>query len=117
MTIIGWTLFLCGLLIRGVAVKSLGKNLHWRIVYPKDLNKVGVYKLIRHPMYLGGLLDHAGLCLLLSKNYGITIMFFILLFNFTLDRIDREERFLITGFQEKYINYMENTKMLIPFIF
>ena len=37
--------------------------------------------------------------------------------NFIFDRIDREEKFLITVFGKKYIDYMKQTKIIVPFIF
>ena len=117
MLILGLVLLLFGLIIRISAIRSLRNNLTWRILKPTQVINGSLYKFIRHPMYLGGLFDYSGLCLLLTRNYGITIIFFIFLLNFTLDRIDREEKFLYMEFGNKYLEYMKKTKMLIPFIF
>jgi len=106
-----------GLSIRLLTVCELKSNTHWRIINPHNLVKTGIYSLVRHPMYLGGILDYSGLCLLLTRNIGTTIVLLIVLFNFILDRIDREEQFLILMFGQEYLDYMNKVKMLIPFIF
>ena len=104
-----------GLIIRVYAIVSLGRDATWRILAPKRVVDSGIYKFIRHPMYLGSLLSYTGLALLMT-NIGTAFVFFMLLVNFTFDRIDREEQLLARVWGDDYINYMKRTKMLIPFI-
>ncbi len=117
MIYFGWALLITGLSIRIFTIVQLRSNAHWRIQKPNQLIKTGIYQYIRHPMYLGGFFDYTGLCLLLTHNIGITIMFFIFMMNFIFDRIDREENFLCAAFGQEYVDYFKRTKMLIPFLF
>jgi len=113
----GWIIFFIGIIIRFFAIRSLGKNVHWRIVPPKETVKRGLYRYIRHPMYLGGLFDYTGFFWIITGSPAIALCLFTILLNFTLDRIDREEKELLFWRGKEYQNYMKQTKMLIPFIF
>ena len=74
----------------------------------------GVYGLVRHPMYLGGILYLIGAPLLLGSKYGILLG--ILMAVFVMVRIIGEEKALareLAGYKDykKKVNYR-----LIPFI-
>jgi protein-S-isoprenylcysteine O-methyltransferase Ste14 len=110
---------LVGFLIRAMALRATNKVVKefWRIIKPMKLVKKGIYKHIRHPMYLGSILSCFGISLLLTKNIGVSIMFVVVLTNFLLARIDQEEQMLVFNYGVEYIEYMKRTKMLIPFVF
>jgi protein-S-isoprenylcysteine O-methyltransferase Ste14 len=75
----------------------------------------GVYKYVRHPMYLTALLLLIAQSLALPNRIGIAsnaIAFGILVFL----RIPAEEKLLIQEFDMEYKKYMERTPKLIPFI-
>lgn len=98
-----------------LSVLQLKNNASWRVISPRNIIKTGVYKHIRHPMYLGGMLAIIGLLIL----FGSWVMFFIIftmMFNFWLDRIDREEQLMLLCFGQEYADYMNKTKALIPLI-
>lgn len=112
-------LILIGISVRLFALKELKEGINasfWRIVTPKKIVKTGLYKHIRHPMYLGSFFSYFGIALLLTQHLGISIMFLLILINFLFTRIDQEEQFLITKFGKEYIEYMEETKMILPYI-
>jgi protein-S-isoprenylcysteine O-methyltransferase Ste14 len=81
-----------------------------------QLITTGVYKCIRHPMYLGFLLLFLGY----SVAFGSCFMTILISFSFFLifkSRMDIEEELLVSEFGEKYLGYMKRTKRLIPFLY
>ena len=72
----------------------------------------GVYSIVRHPQYLGGLLAHLGFSFLLSGLYSllstpliVTLVYFISM---------KEESELIKEFGGEYLTYRKKTPMLLP---
>ena len=75
----------------------------------------GIYKYVRHPMYLTALLLLIAQSLALPNRIGIGsngIAFGILLFL----RIPAEEKLLIQEFDMEYKKYMERTAKIIPWL-
>jgi len=72
----------------------------------------GVYSIVRHPQYLGGLLSHIGISILLSAWYSILstplIIAIIYLYSW------KEEKELIREFGEEYEEYRRKVPMFIP---
>jgi protein-S-isoprenylcysteine O-methyltransferase Ste14 len=75
----------------------------------------GLYKYIRHPMYLSLMLAGFGV---LAKDYGLTQWLFASVNFIALILTARvEEKEMLIKFGNDYKEYMKNTKMFIPFIF
>jgi len=72
----------------------------------------GVYSIVRHPQYLGGLLAHVGISFLLSAWYSLlsTPLMFVLIFVISW----KEEKELTREFSKEYEDYKEKVPMLIP---
>ncbi len=72
----------------------------------------GVYSIVRHPQYLGGLLAHMGVSFLVSAAYSLLssplMILLILLISW------KEEKELIKEFREAYDNYRKKVPMLLP---
>jgi protein-S-isoprenylcysteine O-methyltransferase Ste14 len=72
----------------------------------------GVYSIVRHPQYLGGLLAHMGVSFLVSAAYSLLssplMILLILLISW------KEEKELIIEFHEEYDDYKKNVPMLLP---
>lgn len=86
-----------------------------KIVEDQRLVTEGVYRHVRHPLYLGEISRNFGFCLILSSLYGFLLMAvgnLVLLF-----RIEIEERMLVQEFGREYEEYRKNTKKLIPYIY
>lgn len=78
------------------------------------LVKSGIYKLIRHPLYLSVFLLGAGIWL---KDYGefqSLLMLIVLAAVYLTARIEENE--MIARFGDEYRDYMKETKMFIPFL-
>jgi protein-S-isoprenylcysteine O-methyltransferase Ste14 len=73
----------------------------------------GVYRWVRHPMYLSLLIFSAGQVLvipnwLVGPSYGVAMLLLILL------RLGPEERMMLEEFGKDYETYMATTKRLVP---
>lgn len=78
----------------------------------KEIVETGVYSIVRHPQYFGGMLAHLGFSLLLSAIYSliITPIVFLLVYLISL----KEEKELEKEFSQDYKNYKKKVPMLIP---
>ena len=76
----------------------------------------GIYKYLRHPMYLGGIVGVIGFCLVF---HGFIMMFITITLYFLTfrSRMLYEEKILQEQFGEKYTEYMKQTKRIIPFLY
>jgi len=72
----------------------------------------GVYSIIRHPQYLGGLLSHVGISFLLSAWYSLLSTPWMVVLIFLISKKEEEE--LIREFGKEYENYMEKVPMWTP---
>ena len=81
-----------------------------------ELIETGFYKVIRHPGYLGQVLIFFGTATSLSNWLSMTLMIIPVLFGY-LYRIRIEERFMIRQWGQKYLDYQNKTKRLIPWIY
>lgn len=111
----GLFLFLTGWAIEYRAIKSLGSNyspdLHIR--KGQTLIQSGIYRLIRHPYYLGTIFCHIGMALTLISILGMSMTLAILIPALSY-RIRIEEKLLNKYFQAEYQIYQERTGKLLP---
>jgi protein-S-isoprenylcysteine O-methyltransferase Ste14 len=75
----------------------------------------GPYRLIRHPRYLGGMVQGVGLSLLFRSWIGIVLS--VLFISIVLFRIRDEEALMSKKFREEWDAYCKNTWRLLPFVF
>ena len=94
---------------------SLGSTARLQIVESHRLIKDGLYKHVRHPIYLVETLRNFGFVLIFSSIYGV--LFIAVGTIFLLLRISIEEKMLIEAFGEDYKEYQRNTKRIIPYIY
>ena len=72
----------------------------------------GVYSIVRHPQYLGGLLAHLGLSFLLSSLYSLFVTPLVIAVIYIISW--KEENELAKEFGQEYVDYRNNVPMLIP---
>jgi protein-S-isoprenylcysteine O-methyltransferase Ste14 len=72
----------------------------------------GVYSIVRHPQYLGGLSAHLGISFLLSAQYSLLCAPLMVVLIYLISRKEEEE--LIKEFGKEYTDYKNKTPMLIP---
>jgi len=112
---LGLSLFLIGVSMRRIGKRTLGKYYSYGLRTPEKLITQGIYKHIRHPIYLAMLLYTAGIPLFFSSLYGFLVTLGFI--PFTLYRIRIEEKMLIDTFGDEYREYTKKTKKIIPFIY
>jgi protein-S-isoprenylcysteine O-methyltransferase Ste14 len=81
-----------------------------------ELIETGLYKIIRHPGYLGQLIIFLGTSVCLSNWLSILLMIIPVLSGY-LNRINVEEKFMVQQMGQKYLDYRKRTKRLIPGIY
>jgi len=115
-SIVGGVILLAGILLLAAAIFRLGPNLT-PIPYPKDegtLIETGPYRLVRHPMYYGGLLIAFGWGLLVHG--WLTLGYAIIMLVFFDVKSRREEQWLKEKFSG-YGEYQKRVRKLIPFVY
>ena len=79
---------------------------------PLKIVTTGVYSIVRHPQYLGGLLAHIGFSFLWSGLYCLLSTPLIAAVVYFISK--KEEIELTKEFGQKYMDYKKNTPMLLP---
>jgi protein-S-isoprenylcysteine O-methyltransferase Ste14 len=72
----------------------------------------GIYSRVRHPQYLGAIIAHFGLSVLLSMFFSLLVTPLIILYIHIISW--KEEKELIKEFGEQYEIYKRNVPMFIP---
>jgi protein-S-isoprenylcysteine O-methyltransferase Ste14 len=113
----GIALFVAGFVIILTGHITLGRFYSSFLVIQEDheLIRHGIYRFIRHPIYLGTLMVSIGLPVYAPSLYGILIM--AVTVPIFLIRIRIEERLLTEEFGDAYRAYQQETRKLIPFIY
>jgi protein-S-isoprenylcysteine O-methyltransferase Ste14 len=118
LSILGIVLILLGLIIRWIAIITLGRyfTTNVSILPGHQIVKKGIYKYIRHPSYAGGLVSFLGLGLAFS-NWLSSIVIVVPILIVYIYRMRVEEKALIQAFGDEYRDYSKTTKRLIPWIY
>ncbi len=107
---------LCGIggMVRIFALRQLGRQFSAYVTLQPQhrLVQSGIYRSIRHPLYLSLLLAPAGIAMIFASWLAIPI--FAASAVFAGDRIRKEEELLARGFGGEFFAYRRRTWMLIP---
>lgn len=94
----------------------LGKN--WSLSVQRkeshELIQNGIYKILRHPIYTGLLILFIGNAIIVGDYRGIIAV--IVVFISFWFKLLKEEKILTDTFGNKYIDYKNRTKALIPYL-
>ncbi len=117
VSLVGFVLLTAGLGTRLQATRTLGRYFSPTVrVLPKHkLIKHGIYRHVRHPIYLGSLLAFFSIPLIFHSLYGLLVT--TLAIPFILYKIRAEEQMLIEKFGDEYRDYIKNSKKLIPYVY
>lgn len=115
--LLGLLFIVAGFVILLTSQITLGRNhasvpMIWE---DHQLIRHGIYRLVRHPLYLGVIIVCIGLAVFGPSLPGLLIM--SLLIPIFLIRIRIEERLLVETFGDAYREYQRNTRKLIPFLY
>jgi protein-S-isoprenylcysteine O-methyltransferase Ste14 len=72
----------------------------------------GVYSVVRHPQYLGGLFAHVGISFLLSASYSLLSTPLMVALVYLISR--KEETELVREFGKEYEDYRKKVPMFMP---
>ena len=75
----------------------------------------GVYSIVRHPQYLGGILSHMGFSFLLSGLYSLLVTPLVIALVYVISW--KEEKELIKEFGKEYADYKRKVPMIIPRVY
>ncbi len=115
-TILGGLLFLASAFLFFSGIFRLGPNLT-PLPYPKEngmLIDSGPYRVVRHPIYSGGIGMALGFALLVHG--WLTILYVVILFVFFDFKSRREEAWLKAKYSN-YQDYQKRVRKLIPFVY
>lgn len=96
----GLTVWIAGMACLGKALKVLPEA--------NSIVAKGIYRFIRHPIYVGIIFTHFGLFFACGSKFGI-IYTFILIIPMNIIRAQLEEKALFSKFGERYRAYHNST--------
>ena len=109
-------LLLCciGVTVRVLALKALGEHFSAYVTLQPNhrLVRHGIYRSVRHPLYLSLLLVPAGIALVFASVLAFPVMLLAIIF--VLDRIQKEERLLAAHFGSEFEDYRRGAWKLVP---
>jgi protein-S-isoprenylcysteine O-methyltransferase Ste14 len=115
--ILGVTFVIAGAIISISARKELGANwahaFEYQIKAKQVLVTSGIYKYIRHPIYVGVVLGYVG-GELVAQSY-LALLSLILVWG-AYHQAKLEEKLLLSHYKESYIRYINKTRMFIPYL-
>ena len=79
---------------------------------PERVISTGVYGRVRHPQYMGALLAHFAISILLSALYSFLLTPFMFIYLYIIAK--KEEKELIREFGSDYEEYRAKVPMLLP---
>lgn len=101
-----WSLFLAGIVVRIWAAGVINKC--------KEVTRIGIYRLARHPLYLGTLLIYLSFFSGLGNIFLGGALLFLTALIVYYPRILHEEKLLLSKFPSAYQQYAAFTPRLIP---
>jgi protein-S-isoprenylcysteine O-methyltransferase Ste14 len=115
--IFGLVLFVFGMTIALIAVATLRVYYSSTLIIREDhqLATHGIYRYVRHPVYLVVIIAIMGAPMYASSLYGFLILFALI--PLILLRIRFEEGLLTEEFGDAFLEYKATTKKLLPFIY
>ena len=118
LDLISLAILIIGLLIRTVAIVSLGKSFTANVAIQasQNVHQTGLYGIVRHPSYLGLLLVLIAIGLHSKNCMGLAVAV-IPTTAAMLYRIHIEELALVKAFGNDYRVYSRRTKRLLPGVF
>jgi len=118
LQVVGLLLMAVGIAVRSTAIAQLGRFHTPNVAIRGDhrLIETGLYRLVRHPSYLGALIAFLGFSLALDNWLGIVVMMTIMP-GIYLYRIHEEDAALLAAFGDSYRAYCQRTKRLIPWLY
>jgi protein-S-isoprenylcysteine O-methyltransferase Ste14 len=113
----GLAVFVVGIFLRIGPVFVLGRRFSGLVAIQEghELETGGLYRVIRHPSYLGLLLGVFGWALVFRSGIGVLVS--LMLIPPLVARMNSDEALLASEFGERYVDYRRRTWRLLPFLY
>ena len=114
---LGVAIYVVGIALRIAPVFVLGRRFSGLVAIQEghELVTGGLYRVIRHPSYLGLILGLFGWALVFRSAIGVLVS--LLLIPPLVARMNSEEALLESEFGERYSDYRRRTWRLLPFLY
>jgi protein-S-isoprenylcysteine O-methyltransferase Ste14 len=114
---LGVAIYLVGIALRLAPVFVLGRRFSGLVAIQQghELVTGGLYRVIRHPSYLGLLLGLLGWALVFRSAIGVLVS--LLMIPPLVARMNSEEALLESEFGPQYADYRRRTWRLLPFLY
>jgi protein-S-isoprenylcysteine O-methyltransferase Ste14 len=114
---LGLGLLVSGSLLRRYCWRVLGQFFtgNVKVQQGQTIVQHGPYRLVRHPSYTGGMMMHLGCGFALANWMAVLVLFATTAIGY-LYRVHVEEKALVSGLGEGYREYMQRTKMFVPYL-
>lgn len=114
----GFVIMAIGIVLRSTAIAQLGRfhTPNVAVLADHQLKVTGLYGLVRHPSYLGGLIAYLGFGLALG-NWLSALALMAITTPLYLYRIHEEDAAMLAAFGDTYRAYSARTKRLIPWVY
>ena len=107
-----------GIAVRSTAIAQLGRFHTPNVAIREDhqLKVTGLYRLVRHPSYLGALIAYLGFSLALGNWLSVVVIVGVMscLYRY---RIHEEDAAMLAAFGDAYRAYCVRTRRLIPWVY
>jgi len=116
-SLIGLAVLLLGLLFAVTARQHLGRNWSARVSLGEgqQLVRTGPYRVVRHPIYLGGIVGVAGTAIVIGEVRALLAVALVVVV--AVLKLRTEEALLGDHFGPAYRRYQQDVKALIPFLY
>ncbi|HEX6509562.1 MAG TPA: isoprenylcysteine carboxylmethyltransferase family protein [Chloroflexota bacterium] len=116
--VLGIAVWLGGILFRFYSMRVLGRFFTYDVAISKGQHivEIGPYRVVRHPSYLGGLIASIGLGMTMTNWAALLLPLCCSAIGYAY-RIPIEERALVQGLGEPYVQYIKRTWRLVPHVF
>lgn len=119
LRLLGYGMIILGFLASYSALKRLDRNWtgldEYRIKNGQQLVMTGIYKIVRHPIYLAVILEIVGFELVATSWLWIILL--AVVFYVINQHIRKEDLLLEEEFGEKFLEYKKRTKALVPYLY
>ena len=107
-----------GIAIRSIAIAQLGRfhTPNVAVLADHEVMDRGLYRVVRHPSYLGALVAFLGVGLALGNWLGMAVIVLMTVVVYSY-RIHEEETALQAALGARYADYCRRTKRLIPGVY
>ena len=114
---IGISMMAIGEVIRQTSIHTLGKSFTAAVIIVKDqrLIRNGLYRHVRHPGYLGGVISMIGVGLAM-QSWAAVLAALLIVVSVYMSRIYVEEKALRKHFGKEYEDYSKETSMILPHV-